>query len=254
MNGNGFFVFVRRGIDPAFRASAGLEPDHETTENRMFRTLLTIAALAAATSVHALPVTARITADNHYGLYVGQSDGSGLQYIGRNELGDSGSSGGFNWSVAESWAFNANAGDHVYVVAWDDGGPQMWIGDFQFGASELVSNLASWEYVVPGTAGGFLPSGNPPVSLAALDAVIDSATWASPLAQANNGVSPWGTIAGVDSDAKFIWHDRLSDSSTSDGRYVVFRSVAPLPVPEPGSLALAGLALVCAAAARRRRA
>src|SRR5262245_64070490 len=77
-----------------------------------------------------LGVTATLTADNHYALYAGQADGSQLTLLGTNELGPGGAPGAFNWSLPETWTFSVGEGDYIYVLAWDDGGAQMWTGQF----------------------------------------------------------------------------------------------------------------------------
>lgn len=132
--------------------------------------------LASAGLAQAGPLSATLTADNHYGLYHGQADGGVLSFVGRNEFGDDGSPGTFNWSLAESYFFNVSSLDRLYVVAWDDGGPQSWIGEFTLpNSSVLRTNVEDWEY----TLGPAVPSpfNNAPVlTVAQLSAVIASAT------------------------------------------------------------------------------
>lgn len=219
-------------------------------------------ALGSA-SAGAVGVSGAITADNHYALYHGREDGSGLAYIGRNEDGTAGNPGAYNFSVPENWSFAVAAGDRLYVVAWDDGGPQMLLGNFTWAESQLiVTDTASWEYFVPaGPAEGFSSSGSPPIAVDDLSNLIASgnlsASWSEPQAAADNDANnpTWGAIGGVHPDAQFIWHDALYDSSSSDGRYVVFRSVAtldPIPEPETWAMLLAGLGLVLGTACGAR--
>ena len=52
-------------------------------------TLLAVGLLMTGTSrASAATIRGTLTADNHYGLYYGQADGSGLTFVGRNEKGD----------------------------------------------------------------------------------------------------------------------------------------------------------------------
>ncbi len=118
------------------------------------------------------------------------------------------------------------------------------------------------EYFVPaGPAEGFSSSGSPPIAVDDLSNLIAtgnrSASWSTPQATADNDVNnpTWGAIGGVHPDAQLIWHDALYDSSSSDGRYVVFRSVAtvdPIPEPETWAMLLAGLGLVLGTACGAR--
>ena len=65
----------------------------------------------------ALSMTANITADNHYAFYLGTGN-SITNYIGQNELGDSGNPGTYNWSQPETFTFTINPGDYIYVAGW----------------------------------------------------------------------------------------------------------------------------------------
>jgi hypothetical protein len=232
---------------------------------RIFMSTLGIAAIAGgliagpAPAGAAVTITATLTADNHYGLYTGNKEASDLHFIGRNELGIDGSTGAYNWSQAETFskavdgkAVGVNPGDYLYVVAWNDGpfpssdNPQMWIGSFLgSNGKTVVSDAANWQYKI-GPAVKFpfdAASGNAVLPDAAvLASVIGNKTnpFGNVVAQAVNGTSPWGTIAGVDSAAQFIWSDTLIAGSNTDGQFVIFRENSPFVagVPELSTWAM----------------
>ncbi|MBD2465804.1 PEP-CTERM sorting domain-containing protein [Oscillatoria sp. FACHB-1407] len=205
-----------------------------------------LAVFETVLPAHAAQLSATVTTDNHYGLYSGQADGSGLSFVGRNEEGNGhipdllpptpseACSGTFNWQCPESWAFEVNSEDHVYVVAWDTGLQQSWIGEFQLpDSSLLLSNTSDWEYAI---ASGSNPLDGAIPSLLDIATEIANATWSTPQASAPQGTSPWGTIPGISASAQFVWHDTLDSTSTSDANYVIFRSKAPVfsaPTPPP---------------------
>jgi len=177
-------------------------------------------------------MTATLTADNHYGLYYGAGDGSSLHFVGRNEFGAAGAPGQYNWSLPETHEFNVGVGDHIYIVVWDDGGPQSWIGQFALpGGGTLATNATDWEFVLGGVNPGAL--GDAP-DVAELMTHVAGATWLPVGAAAANGSAPWGTIPGISSAAQFIWHDTLDATSGSDangGRYVIYRTEVAVNLP-----------------------
>lgn len=212
-----------------------------------------IAALTAglltllSNPVAAFEINATLTADNHYGLYVGDEDGSNLNLIGRNEYGSGGDPGRYNWQVPESYNVELGLNQYVYVVAWDDGGPQSWIGQFGLDdGSWIYTNDTQWVSTVgsgpnPGTNGEL-----PGLSVLASD--ILNASWSAPGASIANGAAPWGSIGGISGDADFIWHDTFNSSAPSDSSYTVYRMASsPNPgsaaVPVPGALLLMAFGL-----------
>jgi hypothetical protein len=210
--------------------------------------------LSGINPVYADTVTATLTADNHYALYYGDANGNNLTYVGRNEDSVIGNPGQYNWSLPETWNINVPVGKYLFVLAWDDGGPQSWIGEFTLpGNKKLYSTLTDWQFMV---ATGFNPGGPPATnfpSLATVQNDITTGTWAAPLASAVNGTGPWGTIPGISASAKFIWHDTLNDSSTSDAHYAIFRTNEAVVVPIPPSALLLGSGLLGLGAVGWRR-
>jgi hypothetical protein len=219
------------------------------TIGRLLGTLLSTVLASFALQAQAASVTATLTADNHYGLYFGDADGSNLTLVGRNEVGSAGSAGSFNWSVAETWNFNVNAGQYLYVLAWNDGGPQSWIGQFATSSTTLVTNTQNWVY----TAGGANPGESGPLpATSSVASLINTANWASVATQAANGTGPWGTIAGVGA-ANFIWSDSFNPNANNN--YVIFRSADPIvAVPEPETILMLSAGLLLLATRKKLRA
>src|SRR5262249_10981017 len=138
-------------------------------------------------------VTASLTADNHYVLYYGPTDGSRLSFVGRNERGPNGNPGEFNWSSPETYDFNLGPGDRIYVVAWNELSadpsflnPKMLIGQFQIGGTTFTTNAAQWEDAL----GGLNPGSFGDPSPEDVGRHIVAASWEPPGASLPDGTRP----------------------------------------------------------------
>ncbi len=215
-------------------------------------TMLAAAIMAACgTAANADLVTGTITADNHYALY--SSTGAAFSYHGGNELGASGSPGSYNWSMAESYSFEA--GDFIYIAAWSDDavaqGVLAQIHTTSLGT--ILSGDPRWQVYRTDINLGDGDAHPLSVDIAGHVAFADANTlWQNPFVGGGNGTAPWGTIAGISSDARWMWHDIAGDSDplnggSGAGEMLIFRTA----VPAPGALAVLGLGGLVAL--RRRR-
>lgn len=224
-------------------------------QTRMSVAFVSMASLVGivAGSAHA-SYSAKITADNHYALYV---DGpNGVTMVGGNELGAAGSPGTYNWSKAESWTFDTT--QYIYIAVWsDDAVAQGLLADIT-GPNGLVlhSGVAGWEVMLTNSSKG---DGSPrpdATEIAMYTAQADANNeWLTPFVGPNNlsSTAPWGKIDGVTADAKWTWGNPNSLSNpliggTNHLEYQIFRM--SVPGPSTAGLATAGLLIL---GGRRRR-
>jgi hypothetical protein len=193
--------------------------------------------------------TATVTADNHYGLLYGDKDGKSLNFVGRNELGSQGSQGAYNWSNPETWKFQVDSKDYLYLVTWDDQSvDETWLGQFGFSnGATLQSKSTDWEYIVSKNSNpftrandvavaerdqGFLNNGdrfegNVPKN-GELAQEIQSGKWTGSVNRgANDGkTGPWGKIANISDSAQFLNTTTADKGKGNSGNthYTIFRT------------------------------
>jgi hypothetical protein len=218
--------------------------------------LSTIASLSFASVIS---VKAVVTADNHYALYYGTTsslthlDSAGSEM--RNEIGPGNTnpapcSGSYNWSCAETWNFDMQAGDDIYVAAWSDNSvAQAFIGQFTInGTTYFTEENDDWAYI---SGEEDLNSSSAAPTTGRMETVITGGGSWGTLSSVAHGVSPWGEIAGISTDADWVWGtDNLNGSGSGAGEFQVLRF--SVPVSEPSTLALLGLGLLSLVYTRRR--
>ncbi len=209
-----------------------------------------VVAVGAAGYARAGVVEATITADNHYAMY--SSTGASFFYHGGNELGAGGSPGTYNWSMPESYSFNA--GDFVYIAAWsDDSVAQGVLANIWVDGSPLHSGNAAWEVYKTDVNRGDGDAHPLASEIAAHVSLADTnSLWTTPFVGGANGIGPWGAVAGIDGDAKWMWYATAGDDDplqggSGAGEMLIFRTSVPAP-GAAGIAALGGIVIF-----RRRR-
>jgi hypothetical protein len=209
----------------------------------MIKKLLLACVLLISATAHAATVTAKVVADDFFKVFIGDAAGTSLSEVG-------GSAGTLWQSQGTPFNFSVNAGQYIYVAAWDSasyGPPHMWIGEFDVGGSKLYSNKTDW-------VAKFDASIKDPSAANAQTLAQTVDPWTAPAVSMPNGSSPYGMLIGG-SAASMIWHDSFVGDSASEKGYALFRTtVAVVAVPEPENYAmfLAGLGLIGVVTCRRK--
>jgi hypothetical protein len=194
---------------------------------------ITIALMIAAATSAAIADdwTIKMTVDNQYDVYFGNSLATSL-VVG----------GDTNWTTTETWnVTGAGPNDFLYVAtASDHAVAQGFLGEFHNTTQSVTIETGSgvWEVFPAGawlqTINASWPATWPPSVMptqSEVDQAIAFATtnnlWQTPdtLPSYQNSLSPlpWGTQAGISGTASWIWHD--------SGNQV---SPAPYPAPFDG--------------------
>lgn len=203
-------------------------------------TLLTACgATLVAAAANATMITATMTVDNEYTVYISTDPTTAGTAFGSNS----------SWPTLSTHSTMLTDGvtNYLHVFGTDSGGPEMFIGqfslddtDFAFanGTQSLLTNTSDWT----GNNSGF---GASPAALADLGP---------------DGTSPWGFFGGIDDAARFIWTEAASDCGTNGNDCAYFAT--PIrwlgstdpggSVPAPATAALVVLGLGIAGVRRAR--
>lgn len=216
-------------------------------------------AVAAWSPAVADPIKVTITVDNSYAIYHGTPTQASA-FVGTDP----------NWPNPETYDFDLPTGSFIYVVTQSDlSTAQGFLAQFTNTATnyKFYSNDSQWQVTATGRY-GFAPYSGSAVDLLELSTEVQkanaglnpSAGWVAPTPGDFNGASPWGTQAGIDAAARWVWYDKKQDGSNptigsyNHDEYLIFRiSVDAAPVvPEPSTWALLAMGMAGIAFARRR--
>ncbi|MGC9223772.1 MAG: PEP-CTERM sorting domain-containing protein [Terracidiphilus sp.] len=212
---------------------------------RGFFLLCALMALCLSTAV-ADSISGTLTVDNGFYAYLSTSATSQGTLLTKAN----------NWRTPVSFsniALTPGVTYYLQIAAFNQGYVGGVLGSFSLsgtsfafenGAQRLDTNTADWTYSYATANTANYPG--PDVA----------SGWGSsaltPGGYGTNGVSPWGTIAGIDSSAQWLWDKQNAQYGNSSQPQLLFET-ALIPTPEPGSMLLYGSGLLIMAGMGRRR-
>ncbi|MBI5789240.1 MAG: PEP-CTERM sorting domain-containing protein [Candidatus Schekmanbacteria bacterium] len=205
---------------------------------KLLTAFCSVLAVFTVTAVQAASVTATVTADNHYALYVGTGN-SVHTLVGQ----------GTWWYNAETFTFSINPDDRLYLAVWSDNlAAQGVLGQFVIDDGSTTQTILT----KPGNWKKFLTFNDlnaptPVPSVAEVSAYVANAVWTPVTDSIPHGSSPWGYIAGIDTSAHWIWGSALQPGS-GYGEYQILT-----PIPEPTTMLLLGSGLIGLLGLKKKR-
>lgn len=198
-----------------------------------------MAAVLCAAPASATTVTAHLTADDAFSLYLSTDDAVTGTFIGSGNA----------WEHAQTLTAELTPGvvNYLHVDTWDVyGGWAAFLGDFSLSDSSfhfanetqsLLTQSSGWSMSYTGFGQDYY----------------------TPNVVGSNGSGPWGFIQGISANASWIWSFTGYAGSDTLGERYFSATIEPgpgtpaAPVPEPVSLVSGAMGLVCVGAYIRRR-
>ncbi len=225
------------------------------SKNTKYFGLLFVCFTAFSLVAKAQTITGRFSVDNGYQLWIGNS------YEVQTQLAAQWNTRAKQIKTGVSVTFNAIPDCHIYIVAWsDDKDFQGLVGSFS-GATTIKTGDSQWRVWPTGNNLNGVSNATTTPSIGQVNSWLIGAppnpsTWPIPFAgPIVNGPIPnniYGTVLGIDPNAKWVWHDSKKDSRATwpltTGTYsphgvpflgfnhdevLIFRVPCPAPVQPP---------------------